>query len=237
MTSTDSNQPRDERNHSTGPRTAAKQPVLSKALPTSATLTRVECWLQSQGLPGPATFAALILAAFLIFPAYRGLVSGRTIRQLREEISELKQALRASKDQSDSLNLELSQNLLLLKRDPGFGDLYSGLFVSPLVSLEPTQNKLPDLIRISFNHSNQAVLVFHPPARQIEEIEARIFQGRRLIWNQILPYSSGSAAILNLVTLILSDSVLSRGNYQLDLSGNPAKERLSLALFDLTVEK
>src|SRR5262249_48572656 len=126
MNNTDSNQPQDERDHSTEPRTVANEHVLPKALPTPATLTRAQSWLHSQGLPAPATLAALILAAFLIFPAYRGLVSGRTIRQLREEISELKQALKASKDQSDSLNLELSQNLLLLKRDPGLGDLYSG---------------------------------------------------------------------------------------------------------------
>jgi hypothetical protein len=106
-----------------------------------------------------------------------------------------------------------------------------------LLSLERTHSKLPDLIRISFAHSKQAVLVFHPTALQVEEIEARIFQGGRLVWNQILPYSSGNAASPSVVTLILSDSVLSPGNYQLDLTGNPSKQRTNLVLFDLTVEK
>jgi hypothetical protein len=238
MNSADSNQPQDQQSQPIEPEIAVKQPVVPRASPIAATLTRLESWLHSQGLPAPGTLAAVVLAGFLIFPAYRGLVSGGTIRRLREEISDLKQALKASKARSDSLTLELSQqNLQLLQRDSPRGEMGSGLFVSPLVSLERTHSTLPDLIRISFAHSKQAVLVFHPTALQVEEIEARIFQGGRLVWNQILPYSSGTPASPSVVTLILSDSVLSPGNYQLDLTGNPSKQRTNLVLFDLTVEK
>jgi hypothetical protein len=238
MNSLDSNQLQPEKeqpNESNGSKAHTVQPPQTS--PILPTRTRIQNWLHSQGLPGPFTLAAIILASFLIFPAYRGLVSGQTIRRLGAQVSELQQALEAARDRSNSLEMELSQrDLQPAQRDQPQGEIQSGMFVSPLLSLEPRQSKMPDLIRISFAHSNQAVLIFHPPTPQVEKMELRVFQRHHVVWNQILAYSAGSAASPNLVTLILSASVLSPGNYQLELSGISSQQRGILAQFDLTVE-
>jgi hypothetical protein len=236
MNNADSNQPQAKKLQTAESKSSRDQTVLPKEALMPRPLARLKNWLSSLNLPPAVSVAALILAAFLIFPAYWGLVSGRTIRQLRAQIDALQKSLKAARDHSLSLDLELSQrNIQLLQRQGPLSDSDSGLFVSPLVSLEPQKSKLPDLIRISFAHSDQAVLVFYPPTRQIEEIEVKIFQGQRLVWSQILPYTSGSAASPNLVTLILSSYALPSGNYQLNLDGNPAKQRMNLAQFDMTV--
>lgn len=238
MNNADSNQPQVEKLQSAEPRSSREQAVLPKGALMPTPLTRFKNWLSSLNLPAPVSLAAVVLAAFLIFPACWGLVSGRTIRQLRGQIDGLQQSLKAARDHSLSLDMELSQrNIQLLQRQGPLSDLDSGLFVSPLVSLEPKRSKLPDLIRISFAHSDQAVLAFYPPTQQIEEIEVKVFQGQRLVWSQILLYTSGSAASPNLVTLILSSYALPPGSYQLNLDGNPAKQRMNLAQFDLTVER
>jgi hypothetical protein len=238
MNNADSNQPQVEKLQTADPKSSREQVVVPKGALMPTPLTRLKNWLGPVNLPAPVSLAAVVLAAFLILPAYWGLVSGRTIRQLRGQIDGLQQSLKAARDRSLSLDLELSQrNIQLLQRPGPLSDLDSGLFVSPLVSLEPKRSTLPDLIRIGFAHSDQAVLVFYPPTRQIEEIEVKILQGQRLVWSQILPYTSGSAATPNLVTLILSRYALPPGGYQLNLAGNPAKQRMNFAQFDLTVER
>jgi hypothetical protein len=237
MNNADSEQPQVEKLQLSEQKSSKEQAVLHAGATLPTTPANLKKWFDSLSLPAPVSLAAVICAAFLIFPAYRGLVSDRIIRQQQAQIRELQQSLKVAKDRSLSLDMELSQrNIQSQARDPLLR-LDSGLFISPLLSLEPKRSELPDLIRVSFAHSDQAILVFDPPKHQIDQIEVKLLQGQRLVWSQILSYTSQRIASPSLVTLVLSASALPPGNYQLSLDGDSAKQRVSLGQFDLTIEK
>jgi hypothetical protein len=194
-------------------------------------------WIDTLVLPAPLSLAAIVLAAFLVFPAYRGLLSVGIIAQLEGQIKELQQGLDAEKARSLTLNEELVQRdtQLRQRQRPNSSSSDLGLVLSPLLSLEPKRSKVPDLIRISFAQSDRALLVFSLPKQVLKEIEMNIFQEQRLVWNQILPVSSEDLSNQNLVTFVISNSALLPGKYQLRVDGNPSKKRIPLAHFDLSV--
>jgi hypothetical protein len=196
-------------------------------------------WTNTVVLPPALALGAIVLAAFLLFPAYRGLVSGRRINQLEVQISGLQQALEAERSHSSKLDRELSQREFQLRQRQRSGttaDTGVGLFISPLVSLEPRRKTQPDLISINFTQSDRAILVFSLPKIPLEEIEANIFQEKRLVWNQIIPLPQGNPSNQNLVAFVLASAILPAGNYRLLVEGNPTKQRVALAQFDLAVE-
>jgi hypothetical protein len=196
-------------------------------------------WINSFILPPPVALGAIILAAFLLFPAYRGLVSGQKINQLETQINGLQQALEAERSHSSNLDRELSQRDFQLRQRQRSGitaDTGVGLFVSPPLSLEPKRKAQPDLISINFTQSDRAILVFSLPKMPLEEIEASILQEKRLVWNQILPLPPGNLSNQNLIAFVLASAILPAGNYHLVVEGNPTRQRVALARFDLAVE-
>jgi hypothetical protein len=196
-------------------------------------------WINSFILPPPLALGAIVLAAFLLFPAYRGLVSGRRINQLGTEINGLQQALEAERGHSSNLDRELSQREFQLRQRQRSGitaDAVAGLFISPLLSLETKRKAQPDLISINFTQSDRAILVFSLPKIPLDEIEASIMQEKKLVWNQILPLPQGNPSDQNLVAFVLASAILPAGNYHLLVEGNPTKQRVALARFDLAVE-
>ena len=200
---------------------------------------RLKDWINTLVFPASLSLAAIVLAAFLVFPDYRGLISGGIIAQLEGQIKELQRGLDAEKARSITLDRELAQRDIQLqqRQRPNVPSSNLGLFISPLLSLEPKRSKLPDLITVSFAQSDRALLVFSLPKQPLEEIEVSIFQEQRLIWNQILPVSQEDLSNQNLVAFVISNAILLPGTYQLRVDGNPTKQRISLAQFDLSVEK
>jgi len=208
------------------------------AAPASA-FQIIKDWVNSFILPPPAALGAIVLAAFLLFPAYRGLVSGGKINQLENQINGLQQALGAERSHSSSLDRELSERDFQLRQRQRSGttaDAGVGLFVSPPLSLEPKRKAQPDLISINFTQSDRAILVFSLPKIPLQEIEASILQEKRLVWNQILPLPQGNLSNQNLVAFVLASAILPAGNYRLVVEGNPTRQRVALAHFDLAVE-
>jgi len=196
-------------------------------------------WTSTLILPAPLSLAAIVLAAFLVFPAYRGLVSAGMITQLEGQIKELQQELDIEKTRSVRLDRELAQRDMQLQQHqrPNVSSSPLGLFFSPLLPLEPRRSKVPDLINVSFTQSDCALLVFSLPKRAPEEIEVNIFQQQRLVWNQILPISSGNLSNHTFVTFFMGNSMLLPGTYQLRVDKNPTKQRVPLTQFDLSVER
>lgn len=196
-------------------------------------------WINTLVLPVPLSLAAIVLAAFLVFPAYRGLLSSGIITQLEGRIKELQQGLDTERAHSITLDRELAQRDIQLqqRQRSNVSSSEPGLFLSPLLSLEPRRSKVPDLISVSFAQSDRALLVFSLPKQALEEIEVNIFQEQRSIWNQILPVSPEDLSNQNFVTFVISNSILAPGKYQLRVDGNPSRQRISLAQFDLSVEK
>src|SRR5688572_10836990 len=61
--------------------------------PVKAPLKLLKAWMATLVIPVPVTLGALVFAAFLVFPAYKGLTSGSTIRQLEQAHQELKKEI------------------------------------------------------------------------------------------------------------------------------------------------
>ena len=78
--------------------------------------------------------------------------------------------------------------------------------------------------------------MFSLPKIPLDEIEASIIQEKKLVWNQILPLPQGNSSNPNLVAFVLVSTILPAGNYHLLVEGNPTKQRVALARFDLAVE-
>jgi hypothetical protein len=213
--------------------------ITQRPTPPASTFQIFKEWINSFILPPPVALGAIVLAAFLLFPAYRGLVSGRRINQLETQMKGLQQALEAERSHSTNLDRELSQRDFQLRQRQRSGttaDTSAGLFISPRLSLETKRKAQPDLISINFSQSDRAILVFSLPKMPLEEIEASILQEKRLVWNQVLPLPQGNLSDQSLVAFVLASSILPAGNYHLVVEGNPTKQRVALALFDLAVE-
>ncbi len=195
-------------------------------------------WIATLVIPVPISLGAFFLAAFLIFPAFKGLSSGSTIRQLEEEKKELQQALDAAKSQSIKLDRELAQRdiQLLQRQQSKRNETNVGLYIAPILSLEPKKAVTPDLISINLSQTDQAILVFALPRYKLQEVEFSVYQDTRLVWSQSISIPSETLFNQNLVTFVLSRSVLPPGSYRLKVDGNPTSQKIGLNQFDLSIE-
>jgi hypothetical protein len=195
-------------------------------------------WMASLVIPVPVALGALVLAAFLVFPAIKGLTSGSTIRQLEMKNREQEQALATVKSRTVQLEREVSERDVRLSQRQQAGRMTndSGLYISPLLFLEPKKSATPDLISIDFSRADQAILVFSLPRLDLRDIEISIYQDTQLVWNQSIAVPKEKLFNENLVTFLLTRSVLGAGTYRITVEGNPTARRVELNHFDLTIQ-
>ena len=187
-------------------------------------------------IPIPVTFGSLVFAAFLLFPAYKGLTSGSTIRQLEQTNQDLQRQKDAAQIRAIGLERELAGRDLQLTQRQGGVDRDSGLYLSPLLYLDGKKSRAPDLININFTQADQAILVFALPKLELQEVEVSIYQETRLVWNQSLAIPQQKLFGENLITFLLKSSALGNGNYRMTVQGNPTGQRIDLSQFDITIE-
>jgi hypothetical protein len=209
-----------------------------KADPAKTLLELLRAWMATVIIPVPVTLGALVFAAFLLFPAYKGLTSGSTIRQLEEA----NQALQKERDAAQTRAIVLERDLqgrdlqLTQRQRQGGVDTGSGLYLAPLLFLDGKKSRAPDLISIDFTQAEQAILVFSLPKLELQEVEVSIYQETRLVWNQSLAIPQQKLFGENLVAFLLKSSALGKGNYRMTVEGNPAGQRVELSQFDITIE-
>src|SRR5262245_8251177 len=201
-------------------------------------LDPLKTWMATLAIPVPFTFGALVLAAFLLFPAYKGLTSGSTILQLQQTNQELQKQKDAIQIRAIGLEREVAgRDLQLTQRQRQAGtETGSGLYLSPLFYLDGKKPKARDLINIDFTQADQAILVFALPKLELQEVEVSIYQEARLVWNQTLALPKQKLFGENLVTLFLKSASLGKGNYRMTFQGNPTAQRVDLSEFDITIE-
>jgi hypothetical protein len=218
--------------------TGLVKPSESSKINLSAAFQLFKQWMASLVIPVPVTLAAFVLAAFLIYPALMGLTSGSVIRQLEQRNDELQKTLDTMKAQRLQLERELSEREVRLsqRQQAGreIGD--SGIYISPLLFLEPKKGRTPDLININFSQAEQAILVFSLPRYELQVLEISIYEDTRLVWNQSIGVPRDKLFNQNLVTLLLTRSSLAPGTYRITVEGDPTSRRVALNQFDLTIE-
>jgi hypothetical protein len=200
-------------------------------------LNQLKTWLRGLTIPNEITLAALLLAAFLLFPAYKGLRSGSIVQQLEQTNQELQQKLNGAVSRTIQLERSLSERDIQLtqRRQQTRVETGSGLYVSPLLSLEPKKSSAPDLISIDFTQADQAILVFSLPRTELQEIEISVYQDTRLAWSHRITIPQQKLFNENLVTMLLTRSALGGGTYQMTVEGNPGGQRVKLNNFDLSI--
>lgn len=232
----------EDRNRNGDPAPVEPDPPASKptAEPGAArtALALLQAWMKTLVIPVPLTLAAFVFTAFLLFPAYKGLSSGSTIRQLEQAIEGLEKQKNAAQLRTIELERDLAgRDLQLTQRQrQAEVDTGSGLYLSPLLFLDGKKGKAPDLISIDFTQADQAVLVFSLPKLDLREIEVSIYQETRLVWNQTLAVPKQRLFGENLVTLLLKSAALGKGNYRMTLQGDAAGQRVALSQFDIAIE-
>ena len=77
--------------------------------PVATPLELLKAWMATVVIPVPVTLGALVFAAFLLFPAYKGLTSGSTIRQLEQTNQELAKTDRCTPDSSDWIGTRIGR--------------------------------------------------------------------------------------------------------------------------------
>ncbi len=194
-------------------------------------------WVTSLAIPTEVTLGALVLAAFLIFPAYKGLRSGSAIRQLEGTNQELQQKLSSAASRTILLERTLSERDIQLTQRQQLGrvDTGSGLYISPLLFLESKESSTPDLISIDFAQADQAILVFSIPRTELREVEISVYQETRLAWTQTIGIPEQKLFNENLVSLLLTRSALGAGTYRMIVEGNARGQRVKLNQFDLSI--
>jgi len=209
-----------------------------KGEPVATPLEQLKAWMATVVIPVPVTLGALVFAAFLFFPAYKGLTSGSTIHQLEQTSQELQRQIDAAKFRVIGLERELAgRDLQLTQRQRPVGvDTSSGLYLSPLLYLDGRKSKAPDLINIDFTQSDQAILVFSLPKLELTDMEVSIYQDTQLVWNQSLAIPQQKLFGENLVSFQLNSSTVGKGNYRMTVQGNPTGKRVELGQFDITIE-
>lgn len=214
----------------------SKSPM--KDEPVATPLEVLKAWMATVVIPVPVTLGALVFAAFLLFPAYKGMTSGSTIRHLEETNQELQKQKDAGQIRVIGLERELAgRDLLLTQRQRQGGvDTGSGLYLSPLLYLDGRKSKAPDLINIDFTQAEQAILVFSLPKLVLRDVEVSIYQETRLVWNQSLAIPQQKLFGENLVSFLLKSSAVGKGNYRMTVQGNPTGQRVELKQFDITIE-
>jgi len=189
-------------------------------------------------IPSWISLAAVILAGFLIFPAYKGFISGKERGQLDKQLKSANQSLALSRAQIAKLENEIYQ-VGLQGQGRRLGDHLArglGLFVSPLLSLEQKKSGLPDLIHINFSQKEEAVLAFEVGRVNVEELQMSIFQKGNLVWLQTVPIPARTLLNQNLITFVLSRDTLGPGEYRIRVDGNPSREKKPVSEFDLWIE-
>jgi hypothetical protein len=206
--------------------------------PVQTPLELLKAWMATVIIPAPVTLGALVLAAFLLFPAYKGLTSGSTIRQLEQRNQELQRHNDSTQIRVIELERELAgRDIQLTQRQrQSRVDTGSGLYLSPLLYLEGRKPRAPDLINIDFSQAEQAILVFSLPKLQLQEVEVSIYEETRLVWSQTLAIPQQQLFGENLVTFLLKSSALGKGNYRMKVQGNPTAQPVDLSQFDITIE-
>jgi len=217
----------------------ALQPKKLQPIQPAKTDSNRNAWWQKIAIPKWLSLAAILLAAFLFFPAYKGFTSGREIRSLKEESANSNHALSLSRAQITKLENDLYQ-VGFQGRGRRVGDRLArglGLFVSPVLSLEQKNSRLPDLIHIDFRNKEEAVLAFELTRFNIEELQMSIFQEGNLVWLQTILIPPKTLFVQNLVTFVLSRDTLAAGEYRIKIEGNPSRVIKPVGEFDLTVER
>jgi hypothetical protein len=209
-----------------------------QAEPVKTPLEQLQAWISTLVIPVPVTLGALVFAAFLVFPAYKGLTSGSIIRQLEQTSQDLQKQKDATQIRAIGLERELAvRDLQLTQRQrQGEVDTGSGLYLSPLLYLDGRKSKAPDLINIDFRQAEQAILVFALPKVQLQEVEVSIYQETRLVWSQSIAVPQQKLFGENLVSFLLKSSAVGKGTYRMTLQGNPTGHRVELSQFDITIE-
>jgi hypothetical protein len=210
--------------------------------PAEGKLIKVEssqmALFRGMAFPQWLSLGAILVAAFLVFPAYKGFVSGREIQRLKEEAGSANQALSLSRTQVSKLENDLYRVGVL--GQGRVGDHLArglGLYISPILSLEQKKSELPDLIHINFRNNEESVLAFDPSRLNVEELQVRIFREGNLVWLQTISIPPKTLLVQDLVTFALTRDTLDAGEYQIKVDGNPSKEIKRLAEFDLTIER
>jgi len=201
-------------------------------------LELLKAWIATLVIPVPVTLGALVLAAFLLYPAYKGLTSGSTILQLEQANQDLQTQKDAANIRAIGLERKLAERDLQLtqRQRQGGVDTGSGLYLSPLLYLEGRKSRAPDLISIDFTQAEQAILVFSLPKIELREVEVSIYEETRLVWNQSLAIPQQKLFGENLVTFLLKSSAVGKGHYRMTVQGNPTGQRIELNQFDVTIE-
>jgi len=183
------------------------------------------------------SIGAILVATFLVFPAYKGFTSGREIHLLKEEVGSANQALSLTRAQVSKLENDLYRVGLLgqgrVGNHPSSG---IGLFITPILSLEQKKSELPDLIQVDFRNSEESVLAFDLSRLNIEELQISILREGNLVWLRTIPIPPKTMFVQDLVTFVLTRDILSAGAYKIKVDGNPSKEVKVLAEFDLTID-
>jgi hypothetical protein len=193
-------------------------------------------WLATTLIPTPISLGAIVLAAFLVFPAIKGLTSTSSVRHLEQSNSDLQRQLTALRSETTRLQRELSEReVRLSQRTHVQRAIEGGIFISPLLSLQSQKARVPDLITIDFSQSDEAILVFSLPNYPLDEIEIDIYQEGNLLWNQSIAIPADRLLSQNLVSFLLTRPSVRPGSYRLRVDGNPAGKRIELNQFDLTI--
>jgi hypothetical protein len=188
-------------------------------------------------IPKPVSLGAILAAAFLFFPAMKGLTSGSSIRHLETVNHTLAETLAETKTRNVQLERELAERDIRLSQRQQAANITtgSGLYISPLLYLESAKKRTPDLISIDFTQSDQAMLVFSLPQVELRDVEVSVYQDTRLAWNQSIAIPKEKLLNQSLVTLMLTRSTLAPGDYRMTIEGNPTGKRISLTQFDLSI--
>lgn len=184
------------------------------------------------------SLGAILLAAFLVYPAYQGFNSGRKIQRLREELGSSNQSLSLSKSLISKLETDLYRVGLQGQGRVGEHPVAGlGLLISPILSLEHKKSGLPDLIHIDFRNKEESVLAFDLTPFHFEELQVSITQEKNLVWIQTISVPPKTLFGENLVTFVLTREALSAGEYKIKMDGNPSREIKRVGEFDLTIER
>lgn len=200
-------------------------------------IAQLRLWMAGLVISTELALGALVFAAFLLFPAYKGLRSGSTIHRLEQANQELGQQLTSAASRRIQLERTLSERDIQLtqRRQLPRVDSGSGLYVSPLLFLESKKPGTPDLINIDFSQAEQAILVFSLPRSQLQAVEISIHQESRLAWTQTISIPQQKLFNENLLTLLLTRSDLGAGTYRMTVEGDANGQRVNLNQFDLTI--
>ncbi|MEW5978086.1 MAG: hypothetical protein AB1898_20005 [Acidobacteriota bacterium] len=199
----------------------------------------VRTWLATTTFPAWLTLSACVIAAFLVWPAYRGFSSASTLVHLQDRIRELEESLGGEKKRWIELDRKLAERDLLLTQRQQATTTAPGIsiYLAPLLSPDRATGTLRDLIQVSFAFSDHAMLALSLPAKKFVDADIRILQAEQTIWSQKVDLASETMGGDTLAVLDLTSSALRSGEYQLVVDGNLGTQPVAIARYDLLVER